>query len=72
MKERKDEVATHVLIPAVIAEKLRELSKDTRVTQSEYLREAVADLLVKYSRPSPAVAQVSAAPGASEDHKPHG
>ncbi len=72
MKERNDEVATHVLIPVIIAEKLRELSKHTRVTQSEYLREAVADLLMKYARPSPAVIQVTAAPGALEEHKSHG
>ena len=43
-----DEVSTHVLIPSDIADKLRDLSKKTRVTQSEYLREAVLDLLVKY------------------------
>ncbi|MGC4113480.1 MAG: ribbon-helix-helix domain-containing protein [Myxococcales bacterium] len=43
-----DEVATHVLVPVSIAERLRELARKTRVTQSEYLREAVADLLVKY------------------------
>ncbi|HEY3449848.1 MAG TPA: ribbon-helix-helix domain-containing protein [Myxococcales bacterium] len=43
-----DEVATHVLVPVSIAERLRELARKTRVTQSEYLREAVADLLAKY------------------------
>jgi hypothetical protein len=72
MKERNDEVATHVLIPVTIAERLRELSKNTRVTQSEYLREAVADLLVKYARPLPAVLQAAVDPGALEDHKSHG
>lgn len=46
----KDEVATHVLIPMEVAQKLRELAKKTRVTQSEYLREAVNDLLGKYRR----------------------
>jgi predicted DNA-binding protein len=30
-------------------ERLKELSKKTRVRQSEYLREAIADLLAKYS-----------------------
>ena len=29
-------------------EKLRELSRRTRIAQSEYLREAVSDLLSKY------------------------
>ncbi len=48
IKENVDEVATHVLVPVSIAERLRELARKTRVTQSEYLREAVADLLVKY------------------------
>jgi predicted DNA-binding protein len=48
MKETLDEVATHVLIPVTVAEKLKELSRKTRVTQSEYLREAVDDLLRKY------------------------
>jgi len=47
-KETRGEVATHVLIPAPVAERLRELAKKTRVTQSEYLREAVVDLLRKY------------------------
>lgn len=48
MKEGLDEVATHVLVPLSIAERLRELARKTRVTQSEYLREAVTDLLAKY------------------------
>lgn len=43
-------VSTHVLVPEEQAEKLRELSRKTRVAQSEYLREAVDDLLVKYER----------------------
>ena len=46
---RKNEVvSTHVLVPEVQAEKLRELSRRTRIAQSEYLREAVDDLLEKY------------------------
>ena len=49
MTERENpEVATHVLIPVSTAEKLRALSKKTRITQSEFLREAVEDLLRKY------------------------
>ncbi len=49
MNENHDEVATHVLISAEAAEKLKALSRKTRVTQSEYLREAVDDLLRKYA-----------------------
>jgi hypothetical protein len=41
-------VSTHVLVAEDQAERLRELSKRTRVAQSEYLREAVEDLLSKY------------------------
>ena len=46
-------VSTHVLVPAEQVEKLRLLSKRTRVAQSEYLREAVEDLLSKYHRGTP-------------------
>lgn len=48
MNKTENEVATHVLVPMTVAERLRELAKTTRVTQSEYLREAVEDLLKKY------------------------
>jgi len=41
-------VPTNVLIPMVHREALRRLSAVTRVSQSEYLREAVSDLLRKY------------------------
>lgn len=45
----KDEVvSTHVLVDEEQVHKLRELARRTRVHQSEYLREAVDDLLVKY------------------------
>jgi Ribbon-helix-helix domain len=43
-------VSTHVLVAEEQVHKLRELSKRTRVAQSEYLREAVDDLLEKYDR----------------------
>lgn len=46
----QDVVSTHVLVPDVQAERLRELSRKTRVAQSEYLREAVDDLLGKYGK----------------------
>ena len=49
---RGDIVSTHVLVPEAQAEKLRELSRKTRVAQSEYLREAVDDLLGKYDKRS--------------------
>lgn len=45
---KSDIVSTHVLVPEEQAEKLRELSRRTRIAQSEYLREAVDDLLDKY------------------------
>jgi hypothetical protein len=41
-------VSTHVLVPLEQLLRLRELSHRTRVAQSEYLREAVDDLLKKY------------------------
>lgn len=66
MKEMLDEVATHVLVPMTVAERLRDLAKKTRVTQSEYLREAVADLLRKYEVERAAAAAAAAAAGASE------
>ena len=43
-------VSTHVLVPEGQARKLRDLSRITRVAQSEYLREAVENLLAKYGR----------------------
>ncbi len=47
---QKDAVSTHVLVAEEQVTKLRELSRRTRIAQSEYLREAVEDLLVKYGR----------------------
>ena len=41
-------VSTHVLVEGEKVQKLRDLSRRTRVAQSEYLREAVDDLLLKY------------------------
>jgi hypothetical protein len=46
----KDVVSTHVLVEQEKVDQLRELSKRTRVAQSEYLREAVDDLLSKYHK----------------------
>jgi hypothetical protein len=43
-------VSTHVLVPEHQVDRLRELSHRTRIAQSEYLREAVDDLLVKYGK----------------------
>lgn len=45
-----------IRLPPVLAEQLRLLARATRVRQSDYLREAVADLLAKYEhviRPQP-------------------
>ena len=46
---KNEVVSTHVLVSEDQVEALRELSRRTRVAQSEYLREAVEDLLTKYS-----------------------
>ncbi|AEI67931.1 ribbon-helix-helix domain-containing protein [Corallococcus macrosporus] len=48
-----DIVSTHVLVPEEQVQKLRELARRTRIHQSEYLREAVEDLLSKYGRGTP-------------------
>ena len=37
-----------IRLPPALAAELRNLAKKTRVRQSDYLREAVADLLAKY------------------------
>jgi hypothetical protein len=37
-----------IRLPPSLAAELRNLARRTRVRQSDYLREAVADLLVKY------------------------
>jgi predicted transcriptional regulator len=37
-----------VRLPPALAAELRNLARKTRVRQSDYLREAVADLLAKY------------------------
>ncbi len=39
-----------VRLPPAIAAELRSLARNTRIRQSDYLREAVADLLAKYGR----------------------
>jgi len=38
-----------VRLPPSLAEQLRALARATRIRQSDYLREAVVDLLAKYS-----------------------
>jgi predicted DNA-binding protein len=65
-KSSSEEVATHVLIPTPTAERLRDLSRKTRVTQSEYLREAVSDLLKKYG------VEAIAARGSPEEARSNG
>jgi len=37
-----------IRLPPALAERLRRLARATRIRQSDYLREAVADLLAKY------------------------
>lgn len=39
-----------VRLPPSVATELRNLARRTRVRQSDYLREAVADLLAKYAQ----------------------
>jgi hypothetical protein len=48
--DEKEVVSTHVLVEQLKVDQLRELSKRTRIAQSEYLREAVDDLLEKYAK----------------------
>lgn len=43
-------VSTHVLVPELQVERLRLLARKTRIAQSEYLREAVENLLSKYGK----------------------
>jgi hypothetical protein len=42
-----------VRLPPAFASELRNLARRTRVRQSDYLREAVADLLAKYGQLPP-------------------
>lgn len=37
-----------IRLPPVLADQLRQLARATRIRQSDYLREAVSDLLSKY------------------------
>jgi predicted DNA-binding protein len=37
-----------IRLPPYLADRLRQLARATRIRQSDYLREAVADLLAKY------------------------
>ncbi len=37
-----------IRLPPLLADRLRRLARATRIRQSEYLREAVSDLLAKY------------------------
>ena len=48
--EKTEVVSTHVLVEQEKVDALRELSRRTRIAQSEYLREAVDDLLSKYEK----------------------
>jgi len=48
MDRQTELVATNILIPKAHKEMLSLLSRNTRITQSVYMREALADLLEKY------------------------
>lgn len=52
-EEKTGVVSTHVLVEQEKVDRLRDLSRRTRIAQSEYLREAVDDLLSKYDRKEP-------------------
>ena len=52
VEAKSDVVSTHVLVEEQQVEQLRELSRRTRIAQSEFLREAVDDLLSKYGKAS--------------------
>ncbi len=42
-----------VRLPPTLAQQLRQLARSTRIRQSDYLREAVADLIAKYRNLQP-------------------
>ncbi len=48
--KRNEVVSTHVLVREEQVQRLKDLSRRTRIHQSDYLREAVEDLLVKYGK----------------------
>lgn len=47
-EEKIRQVPTNVVLPVIFREKLRFLSKATKVPQATYIREALQDLLQKY------------------------
>ncbi len=48
--EGQSGVPTNVVVPVLYKEMLRYLSDKTRIRQSEYLREAIRDVLLKYRK----------------------
>lgn len=50
-----------IRLPPTLADRLRRLARTTRVRQSDYLREAVSDLLSKYEH-------LDLGPGSNEPH----
>jgi predicted DNA-binding protein len=53
-----------IRLPPAMANQLRQLAQATRIRQSDYLREAVADLIAKYRH----LAQVSGETSTSDAH----
>jgi Ribbon-helix-helix domain len=47
-----------VRLPPTLADQLRQLARATRIRQSDYLREAVADLIAKYRSLQPTPEQI--------------
>ena len=48
MERKASTVTTTVVLPVIVKKKLQFLAHETRISQSEYIREALDDLLVKY------------------------
>ena len=61
-------VPTNVLIPRHHRLALRRLSEKTRISQSAFLREAIADLLAKYEARSEAAAERGGSDPAGQGH----
>jgi hypothetical protein len=55
LRDRSEDAGTRlepmlVRLPPTLADRLRQLARTTRIRQSDYLREAVSDLLDKYAQ----------------------
>jgi len=48
MERKTSTVTTTVVLPVIVKKKLQFLAQEMRISQSEYIREALEDLLGKY------------------------